>query len=287
MEKTTKGRMADYVLLLPSLIPLVLVFAVPFLDGLILTLHKNGSPGWTFYNYVRFFTDSNYYDTIFRTIVLVLPAAILEMIIAFAMAYFLRRNFRGKQIINGLIIFPLTLGPLIVAVGMIGFFGPKGWLSEGLMALGIVHGPVHLLYNYWGVFISLTILGVAFIFSNLIGLMDSIDPNLEQAARSLGAGEFTTFRRVFFPLIRSGTLSIFALDLIMQLAVYESAVLVGNPASDSRVFTVVALREAMEKFNYNMGTTVAVIMAVTQGVSLLVVMAIRKRGYVGAATSFK
>lgn len=266
-------RFADFLLLFPSLLPLLLIFAIPFLDGLVLSLHKHGGHGWTLYNYILFFTKPSYYQTIYRTLVLVVPVTILETVAAFIMAYYLRRNFRGKQVVHGLIIFPLTLGPLIVAVGMIGFFSPTGWLNQALIGLGLVHRPVQLLYNYWGVFIALFILGVAFVFSNLTGLMETIDGNLEQTARSLGASEWTTFRRVFFPLIRSGTLTIYALDLIMQLAVYSSAMLVGNPASSGRVFTVVAFQEAMQNINYNVATTVAIVMAITQGVGLMIVYA--------------
>ncbi|CAA7602619.1 Binding-protein-dependent transport system inner membrane component [Acididesulfobacillus acetoxydans] len=277
----------DTLLLLPSLLPLLLIFLYPLIQGILLTLHKNGEAGFTFYNYIQFFTVRDFSNTIFRTLVLVIPSSILEMTLAFAMAYHLRKPIRGKGLLNGLIMFPLTLGPLIVAVGMIDFFKPNGWFNLFLMHLGILHQPAQLLYNFWGTFISLTILGVGFIFSNLVGLMDSIDPSFEQAARSLGANGFQTFIRVFYPLIRSGVWNIFSLNVIMQLAVYSSAIIVGNPASSTRVFSVVAFEQAMQYFNYNMAETIAVIMAAVQFICLGVVHYIRKKGYVGSASTFK
>lgn len=286
-QNSSRAKLGDVMLLLPSLLPLLVVFLYPFIKGILLTFQKNGETGFSLYNYYHFFTSSEYYPSIFRTLVLVLPDAIIEMIIAFAMAYFLRRNIKGKGVLNGLIIFPLTLGPLIIAVGMIDFFKPAGWFNQALMGLGIIHDPLRLLYNYWGAFIGLSILGISFMFSNLTGLMENIDPNLEQAARSLGASEWTVFRRVFYPLIRSGALTVFALNFIMQLAVFSTAVIVGNPASDTRVMTVVAFDDAMRNFDYNMASTVAMIMALIQALSLGIIFFIRKRGYIGSASTFK
>jgi putative spermidine/putrescine transport system permease protein len=194
---------------------------------------------------------------------------------------------KGKGVIAGLIIFPLTLGSLIIDMGVIAFFSPTGWFNQFMMAAGLIEEPIRLAYSYWGSFIAIFILGVAFLASNFIGMMDSIDPNLEQAARSLGASEWVTFRRVFFPLIRSNVLTIFALNLIMQIGVFTSAIIVGNPASDTRTFAVVAFEEAMRNFNYSMANTVAMVMALTQLSVLLTIFAIRKRGYVGSASTFK
>jgi putative spermidine/putrescine transport system permease protein len=288
MNQQPAARKADYLLLLPALIPVVVLFVYPLIKGILLTFQPNGGEsGFTMENYVTFFTNPDYYMTIFRTLYLVVPAAIIELIVAFAVVYFIRGKFKGKGVIAGLMIFPLTLGSLIIDMGIIAFFKPTGWFNQFLMGIGLIDEPLRLIYNYWGAFIALFILGVAFLASNLIGMIDSIDPNLEQASRSLGASEWTTFRRVFYPLIRSNLLTIFGLNLIMQIGVYTSAIIVGNPASETRTFAVVAFEEAMRNFNYNMSNTVAVVMAATQLLVLMIIFALRKRGYVGSASTFK
>ncbi|PMC37309.1 hypothetical protein CJ195_11130 [Bacillus sp. UMB0899] len=286
-QQANKANKTDFLLLLPALLPILIIFVYPLLKGVLLTFQETGETGFTLSNYIRFFTEPDYYETIFRTLYLVVPAAFLELVVAFAITYFIRGKMKGKGIIGGLIIFPLTLGSLLVDMGIIAFFSPTGWFNQFIMGIGLTDEPVKLLYNYWGAFIALFILGVAFLASNLIGMMDSIDPNLEQAARSLGASEWVTFRRVFYPLIRSNLLTIFGLNLIMQIGVYTSAIIVGNPASDTRTFAVVAFEEAMRNFNYNMSNTVAVVMAITQLLVLGIVFGLKKRGYTGSATTFK
>lgn len=287
MNQQVQPKKKDFLLLLPALLPVVILFVYPLIQGIILTFQTNGESGFTLGNYIQFFTEPKYYETIFKTLYLVIPAAFLELLVAFAITYFIRGKVKGKGIIVALIIFPLTLGSLIVDMGIIAFFKPTGWFNQFLMGLGVIDEPITLIYNYWGAFIALFILGVAFLSSNLIGMMDSIDPNLEQAARSLGASEWVTFKRVFYPLIRSNLLTIFGLNMIMQIGVYTSAIIVGNPASETRTFAVVAFEEAMRNFNYNMSNTVAVVMAITQLLILMIIFAIKKRGFVGSASTFK
>ena len=284
-EVFTKKR--DYLLLLPSLIPILLLFLYPLLRGLVMTFQDPETSELTLGNYIEFFTNPDYYSTIWRTLYLVVPATIIELFIAFGITYFIRGPMRGKGIVAGLTIFPLTLGSIIIDMGVIAFFKPTGWFNTTLIKMGIIDEPFTLVYNYAGTFIALIVLGVAFIASNLIGMMDSIDPNLEKAARTLGASKWVTFKRVFWPLIRSNVLTVFALNLIMQIAVYSSAVIVGNPASETRTFVVVAFEEAMRNFNYNMANTVAIVMGITQLLALGIVFAIRKRGFIGSAGTFK
>lgn len=287
MNQEVFVRKRDYLLLLPSLLPLILLFVYPLLKGFVMTFQEPGETTLTLSNYIEFFTNSNYFNTIWRTLLLVIPASIVELIIAFGITYFIRGKMRGKGIIAGLVIFPLTLGSIIVDMAVIAFFKPTGWFNTTLINLGIIDEPFTLVYNYAGAFIAIVILGVAFIASNLVGMMDSIDPNLEKAARSLGASQWVTFKRVFWPLIRSNVLTVYALNLIMQIGVYSTAVIVGNPASETRTFVVVAFEEAMRNFNYNMANTVAIVMGVTQLLVLGIVFAIRKRGYIGSASTFK
>ncbi|MEM5591587.1 ABC transporter permease subunit [Niallia circulans] len=198
-----------------------------------------------------------------------------------------KRKDEGQRNNSRINYFPLTLGSLIIDMAIISFFKPTGWFNTILLQIGLIDEPIRLVYNYTGAFIACVILGVAFLATNFIGMMDSIDPNLEKASRSLGASEWVTFRRVFYPLIRGGVLRVFALNIIMQIGVYTSAVIVGNPASATRTFAVVAFEEAMRNFNYSMANTVAVVMAITQLVILAIVFALRKRGFVGSASTYK
>lgn len=93
---------------------------------------------------------------------------------------------------------PIALGTVLVAEGINGFYGPKGWLNQGLVAIGVTDAP-RLTHNYTGVMIALFVQHFPFCFLMLLGYVSGIDPALEQAARVLGARPWVVFRRIMWP----------------------------------------------------------------------------------------
>jgi len=240
-----------------------------------------------FDNLKKFFTTPKYLVTIKNTFMLVIPATIVQFILAFSMAYFLRRKIKGKFMYQTLIVFPLTLGSLIIAAGMTNFFQSNGWFNSFLMAVGIIHQPMRILYTYWGTFISLIIGGTPFLFSGFLPISEGIDPNLEIAAQTLGANPFKTFYKVFFPLAMPALLSIVSLNMVLNMATYPSAVLVGDPIGSTRLLAVAAFEEFQQYLDYNMAATVSIVLTATQMFIIVIISAIRKKFYIGYGGSFK
>ena len=73
-------------------------------------------------------------------------------------------------------------GTVLIAEGMLTYFGPKGWLSQSLQFLHLYEGPIRLTHNYWGVLISLVISGFPFAFLLILSYITGIDPVLARAA---------------------------------------------------------------------------------------------------------
>lgn len=240
-----------------------------------------------FENFKTFFSQKKYYITIYNTLKLVLPATVIQFVLAFSMAYFLRGKIKGKLIYSTLIIFPLTLGALIIGGGMTNFFRAGGWFNMFLLKLGIINEPVTILYTYWGTLISVVTGGVPFLFSGFLPICEGIDPNLEIASKTLGANGFTTFIKIFLPLAMPALLSIVALNMVLNMASYPSAVIVGDPAGTTRILTVAAFEEFRVTMNYNMAATVSLILVILQATSIAVIGLIRKKFYIGFGGSFK
>jgi putative spermidine/putrescine transport system permease protein len=234
-----------------------------------------------------FFTTRKYYIAIFNTLKLVLSAAAVQFILAFSMAYFMRRKIKGKFMYTSLVIFPLTLGSLIIAGGMTNFFSTGGWFNMLFMKLGIIDKPVEIIYTYWGTFISVVIGTTPFLFSGFLPICEGIDENLEIAARTLGANEFMMFIKVFLPLAMPSLLSILSLSMVLNMATYPSAVLVGDPAGSTRVMAVVAFEEFRVNMDYNMAATTSLVLVILQIMIIGIISAVRKRLYIGYGGSFK
>ena len=98
----------------------------------------------------------------------------------------------------------LTLGTVLVADGLLSYLGPQGWFNRVLLSLHIVAQPVRLVHNYWGVLMSLVIVGFPFAFLLLLSFVTGIDPSLGNAAATLGAPPGARFRHIALPLLAPG-----------------------------------------------------------------------------------
>lgn len=273
-------------LLLPAAALLAILFVYPFLYGLGLSIQpQEGTP--VIGNYVRFFSDDYERSTIWKTFALAIPAAAINVGLSIPVAYKLRGPVRHKRLITTLLVMPATLGTVLVAEGLIRYFGPAGWFNQFLMAVGISDGPLRLTHNYIGVMASLIITGFPLSLLLVLGHASGIDPDLERAAATLGAGPSERFRRIVLPLMLPGITVAFVLAFVAAFAVFPSAVMVGNPSGDTRVISIAAYQAAFERFDYQMASAIAMIMAVVQFTVVGLVFLIRSRLYRGSTGGAK
>ena len=165
--------------------------------------------------------------------------------------------------------------------------GPQGWLNRSLLTLGLVSEPLKLLHNYWGVFISMVIAGFPFTFLLTLSYLSGIDPGLEQAAATLGAGPWQRFRRVLLPLLVPGIAITFCLTFVQEFSVFPSAVLLGAPAGPTRVIAIAAYQAAFEQYDQSLASAIAMIMGVVQLAIVLAVLAVRGLFYRGSVAAAK
>lgn len=273
-------------MLAPATLFILLVFVYPFLDGLVLSFHPM-SGGGAFANYIAFFTDPQLWQTIGTTMGLALPATLINVGIAVPLAYRLRHKTRYQKIATTIITIPLTLGTVLIAQGMLSYFGPNGWFSQLVQVLHLYDGPVRLTHNYWGVLISLVISGFPFVFLLVLSYITGIDPALPRAAATLGATPFNQFRYVVFPLLLPGLAMSFCLSFVQAFSVFPSAVLLGSPSGPTRVISIAAYEAAFENYDYSMASSIAMIMGVVQLGVVALVLGARRLAYRGPVTGGK
>ncbi len=262
-------------LMLPAAIYLLVMFVYPFAYGVVLSLQaKDG--GLSLANYLAFLLDPWQARTIWVTASIAVPNTVLTVLLALVVAYRMRRGMWMERTITTALVLPIALGTVLVAEGINGFYGPKGWLNQALLAIGITDPP-RLTHNYTGVMIALLVQHFPFCFLMLLGYLSGIDPALEAAARVLGAGPWAIFRRVMWPLIAPGVAIAFALVFVMNFGVFPSAVLVGQPAGATRTIAIAAYQQAFEHSDMAMASAIAVVMGACQLVGLGVILVIRRR----------
>ncbi|HEX2389989.1 MAG TPA: ABC transporter permease, partial [Casimicrobiaceae bacterium] len=134
----------DRVLLLvvPATLFMLLLFIYPFIYGLVLSFEP-AQGGWLA-NYRKFFSTDNLWPTIGTTLKLALPATIINVGVALPIAYKMRVKSRWQRWITTLLVVPITLGTVLIAEGMLTYFGPKGWLAQFLQLLHAYDGSIRL-----------------------------------------------------------------------------------------------------------------------------------------------
>ena len=248
-------------LVLPAAVFLLLLFVYPFLHGLWLSFQPKA--GGAFANYAQFFSDPFLYQTIGTTLWLAVPVTLVNLLIAVPVALRVRL-MRRQRLLTTVLVIPITLGTVLVAQGLLNYLGPQGWFNRVLIAAGVIHAPVRLLHNYWGVFLSLLITGLPFTFLLTLSYVSGVDPALENAAATLGAGAAARFRTVLLPLLLPGLAITFCLSFVQAFSVFPSAVLLGAPSGPTRVISIAAYQAAFEQYDYAMASAIAMIMGVVQ-----------------------
>ena len=271
-----------FLFFLPSIIFLAVLFIYPFLYGFYLSF-TNEEGEWTLENYLTFFKDPWEVRTIWTTFKIALPATLISILLAIPFSYYMRHGIKGERLISFFLILPVTLGTVLVAEGMLSYMGPAGWLYQFLKAIGIIKEPLRLTHNYTGVLLGLIIHNFPYALLMLLGYVSGIDPNLEKAAQILGADGWYIFRKVIFPLWVPGIAMAFSLNFVMAFSVYPTAVLLGQPSGPTRVMSISVFHWAMEKFNFNVGSAIAMVMGLIELIVILVVMSLRQRMFKGGS----
>jgi putative spermidine/putrescine transport system permease protein len=272
-------------LVIPAAAFMLLLFVYPFLYGLVLSF--NPKEGGLLANYKYFFTTDNQWPTILTTLKLALPATLINVGLALPIAFKMRVKSRYQRWITTILVVPITLGTVLIAEGMLTYFGPKGWLSHFLQLIYLYDGPIRLTHNYWGVLISLVISGFPFAFLLILSYITGIDPVLARAASTLGAGPKAQFRHIYLPLLAPGLAMCFCLAFVQAYSVFPSAVLLGSPAGPTRVISIAAYEAAFEQYDYSLASAIAMIMGFVQLIIVAAVLGSRNLFYRGPVSGGK
>lgn len=212
-------------LVVPAVLFLLVFFLIPVISLFAISFDKAAQGVITFQgnltldNFERVFTRALYYSAIWRSVAIGAAVAVICLLIGYPLAFIIARTFR-PGIATMLTIFVLAsmqLDMVIRLYGMMVLMGDNGIVNTGLMRLGVIGQPLPLMYNTFGVILGLVQVTLPFMVLSLIGAIKSINPSLEEAARSLGSSRWHVMRTITWPLslpgVYAGTLLVFALAI--------------------------------------------------------------------------
>ena len=263
-----------WALLAPSLLLLLVAFLVP-VGMMVPTSFRPYVPlvgitgGFTAGHYVKLVSDSYYLEIIARTLVLGLTVTLLTLVIGYPVALFLARTpSRWRGWLTILVVFPLLLNLVVRTFGWIALLAQNGLVNQALRTLGLVDAPVKLLFNFAGLLIGLTHIFLPFMILVLIGAIQNIPRDVEDAAQVLGASWWATFTRVTLPLSAPGILSGGILVFVLTISALVTPRLLGGPTY--RVMSTLIYDEFLQLLNWPAGSAQALLLTALVLVLILV-----------------
>jgi sulfate transport system permease protein len=191
--------------------------------------------------------------------------ALINSIFGVLAAWVLTRyRFPGRRIMDALVDLPFALPTAVAGIALTTLYAPNGWIGSRLAPLGI-----QVAYAPLGVVLALTFIGLPFVVRTVQPVLQDLEVELEEAAASLGAGRWQTFRRVLLPALAPAILTGFALSFARAIGEYGSVVFIsGNMPLRTEIAPLLIMTK-LEQFDYAGATAIAVVMLVVSFALLL------------------
>jgi sulfate/thiosulfate transport system permease protein len=193
-----------------------------------------------------------------------LLAALANAIFGTLLAWVLvRYEFPGRRLIDSMVDFPFALPTAVAGLTLSSLFAPNGWLGQFLVPLGIQGAFTPL-----GVVIALTFVGLPFAVRTLQPVLQNLEPEVEEAAATLGASRLRTFASVISPSVLPAVLTGFALAFARAIGEYGSIVFISGNLPFKTEIAPYLIVMRLEEYNYAGAIALAVVLLVCSFVLL-------------------
>jgi sulfate transport system permease protein len=191
--------------------------------------------------------------------------AVFGMVVTWVLV---RYRFPGRRLMDALVDFPFALPTAVAGIALTTLYAPNGWLGAPLERLGIKAAFTPL-----GITLALVFIGLPFVVRTLQPVLESLDPEVEEAAASLGASRFQTIFRIVLPALFPAWLTGFALAFARALGEYGSVVFIAGNMPMKTEITPLLIITKLEQYDYAGATAIA---AVTLIVSFVLLLALNR-----------
>ena len=237
-------------------------------------------------------------------------AATINLFFGFLVAWVLSRyTFPGRKFVDALIDMPFALPTAVGGIALTTAYGPNGILGAPLTSFvqklgessfvqnvsssawgvwyaqtafadflrtsGLSFAEFKVSYSPLGIVVALTFISLPFVVRTVQPVISQLDGHLEEAAASLGASRWTTFKRVLLPLVFPALLTGYALGFARAIGEYGSVVFIaGNQPFQTEISPLLIITR-LEEYDYSGATAIAVVMLLTSFVLLLSINALQ------------
>ena len=202
-----------------------------------------------------------------------LIGAIINSIFGVVVAWVLvRYEFPGKKLVDALVDLPFALPTAVAGITLTAIYSSNGWIGSRLQPLGI-----NVAYTPLGIVVALTFIGLPFVVRTLQPVLESLDPEIEKAAVSLGASRWYTVIRVVLPTLIPAWITGFSLAFARAVGEYGSVVFIAGNMPMKTEITPLLIITKLEQYDYAGATSIGVVMLVISFILLLLINWLQSR----------
>jgi multiple sugar transport system permease protein len=261
-------RWLAMLLLLPTLVLLALFIAYPFVEGIRLSVTDTtvGVPGKFvgLQNFEEIWSDSIFHVAVWNTCVYTLVATVFKLALGLWLAVLLNRHFRGKGLIRAFILLPFIIPTVLSTLAWKWMFDPTfSVINWVLFKMGLIQSPINWLGEPHLALISVIAVnvwrGVPFYAISLLAGLQTISPELHEAAAIDGARPWQRFWHVTWPLLLPVTLVVVLFSVIQTFADFQLVYVLtgGGPANATQLFATYAYQLGIGTGLLSKGATIS------------------------------
>jgi sulfate transport system permease protein len=207
--------------------------------------------------------------TLIITAIAVPVNAVFGVVCALAIV---RRSFPGKGLLNAFVDLPLALSPVVVGLALFLLYGREGWFGGWL-----TRHDVQVLFALPAMVLATVFVSIPFVAREVVPTLREVGDEQEQAARTLGAGGWTTFRRVTLPSIRWAVIYGLILTTARCLGEYGAVAVVSGRLQGQTETATLRVQERYENFDLAGAYAISLVLALIAIVVLVAMTTIRPR----------
>ena len=211
----------------------------------------------------------SFWLTFLTTVVAVVINTILGVIMAIVFA---RQNFKGKLFLESILDLPFAISPIVAGFMFVVLFGPNGWIGKWFESVDI-----KIVYALPGMMIATIFVTIPFAAREILPLLREFGKEEEEAAATLGASRWTTFRKVTLPSIKWGLAYGITLTIARAIGEFGAIMVVSGSIINQTQTATLYIQDQYTDFNYAGAFSAALVLAILSFLILIIIQILYKK----------
>ena len=215
-------------------------------------------------NYISLVHDPTFWLTVFNTFLYTVVAVFLKLVLGVGLAVVLNRDFKGKGLMRAIVLLPWIIPTALSAICFWWLYDSTfSGISWTLIKLGLMDHRINFLGDAWNARFSLIVAnvwrGVPFFTIGLLAGLQTINPDLYEAAEIDGAGSWAQFRKITLPLLMPLLTVVTVFSTIWTFADFQLVWVItrGGPAGATHIFGTLSFQRAMSGGHFGEGAAIS------------------------------